>query len=493
MSETLRAVEFYCGIGGLHLALQRARPSARVVASYDVNTVGNEVYAARNNLVTALEALTFLHQHNFGLRPSARDVRALTPAELDAHSADIWLLSPPCQPYTRQGLQLGKADGRVWQPRWRDAHFSDASAGLQASSFACLLAAMQRMKRPPARLLVENVVGFENSETRTELLVALSGYVTAEVILSPSQFGVPYSRPRYYLLAARKPAPGCRLSTPLAETPWRRPLGITVQPRRSLSEYLQADDDGSLWDEYAVPWAAVRSSLLAVDVAVQQCERDLNCFTKSYGKYAKGTGSLLARGGDDVRLLFDAVERAAADAQPEGLDAVGALGKCIATLPGWPMDAPPLRCAGPIGALGTIFTHNVTLVHTCAQVPDTVGGIAAARISGELRVPSTRDAPAALRAAGQFTQRGRGDGPLGAPIGRLAALTLRWFSVNNLCYFVSSLTDHHASCASAAISSSSARCSIACIAATASPISPCTKPVSVKLQPLRWSDTRLSL
>ena len=60
---------------------QRARPhDAQVVASYDVNPLANDTYAL-----------------NFGRRPSGRDIRALRPDELDAHAADLWLLSPPCQ------------------------------------------------------------------------------------------------------------------------------------------------------------------------------------------------------------------------------------------------------------------------------------------------------------------------------------------------------------------------------------------------------------
>ena len=60
---------------------QRARPhDAEVVASYDVNPLANDTYAL-----------------NFGRRPSGRDIRALRPDELDAHAADLWLLSPPCQ------------------------------------------------------------------------------------------------------------------------------------------------------------------------------------------------------------------------------------------------------------------------------------------------------------------------------------------------------------------------------------------------------------
>jgi tRNA (cytosine38-C5)-methyltransferase len=288
-----------------------------VVAAYDVNPVGNDVYA-----------------HNFGLRPSGRDVRALSAAELDRHRADLWLLSPPCQPYTRQGNQLGKADGR-------------------AGSFCCLLAALQKMQHPPRRLLVENVVGFEASEMRDDLLAALPGYLVHEYVLSPAQLGVPYSRPRYFLLAAL-PSPGCTLATPQLEIPGRSPPGAETPPRaRLLSEFLELSGggDAALWERFAVPWAAVRSSLLAVDLVHESADeatppRPVNCFTKNYAKYAKGTGSLLARSAADVARLFAAVELAAAEAGcgAGGLAEPGALGR----LTSWPPGAPPLRYLTPL-------------------------------------------------------------------------------------------------------------------------------------------------
>ena len=43
-SERVRAVEFFCGIGGFHYALQRADSAAVVVEALDLNPVGNDVY-----------------------------------------------------------------------------------------------------------------------------------------------------------------------------------------------------------------------------------------------------------------------------------------------------------------------------------------------------------------------------------------------------------------------------------------------------------------
>lgn len=103
------------------------------------------------------------------------------------------------------------------------------SADARAFSFIKILNLMQDMSYPPQMLFVENVVGFEVgtnfiwtlvfcfnasrqwisliclwqvSDTHDQLLEVLSGlnFNTQEFILSPLQFGVPYSRPRYFCL-----------------------------------------------------------------------------------------------------------------------------------------------------------------------------------------------------------------------------------------------------------------------------------------------------
>ena len=328
----LRAVEFYCGIGGLHWALKRARSNgATVVASYDVNPLACDTYAL-----------------NFGARPSGTDIRALKPTQLDAHEADLWLLSPPCQPYTRTGLQLGKDDGR-------------------AGSLTVLLGVLCQMSRPPARLLLENVVGFDRSEMRDDLVAALHscGYALHEFVLSPTQCGVPLSRPRYFLLAALRPGPCCRLAVPLAVTPCTQlppPADADAEACNANAAEMRfyLEQSGDVWGgEYAVPWSAVRTSLLAIDfIHPGTClPSSANCVTKAYGRYAKGTGSLVIGSGEEVDRLFavvqrDATKHAAAagvevPANPGGGKA-GMLGPLIAThLHDWPADAPALRYLTP--------------------------------------------------------------------------------------------------------------------------------------------------
>jgi site-specific DNA-cytosine methylase len=66
---------------------------------------------------------------------------------------------------------------------------------------------MADMTRPPQFLVVENVVGFETSATREALAETLldAGYHFHEFLLSPVNFGTPYSRPRYFCVARKKP------------------------------------------------------------------------------------------------------------------------------------------------------------------------------------------------------------------------------------------------------------------------------------------------
>ena len=96
--EPLRCVEFFAGLGGYSCALRQASldrdrdrdrdslPPVQVVAAYEVDQVCCNVF-----------------EHNHGLRPSNKSIETLDAAALSAHCADLWVLSPPCQPFTRGG------------------------------------------------------------------------------------------------------------------------------------------------------------------------------------------------------------------------------------------------------------------------------------------------------------------------------------------------------------------------------------------------------
>lgn len=138
---------------GLHYALSACRPDASVVA-FDVNDLANSVYehnfGTRPQQVGALRCpaappsgqpvAALYNQGNRGSHsgqprsaegataacttpthpiaprcPTAvqTNISSLTAKRLDKWAADVWLLSPPCQPYTRRGLQKHSADVRA--------------------------------------------------------------------------------------------------------------------------------------------------------------------------------------------------------------------------------------------------------------------------------------------------------------------------------------------------------------------------------------------
>ena len=126
------ALEFFSGIGGLHYGLQwslahsgKANPY-KVIASFDINHVTNEILS-----------------HNFGneiINQTA--INDLSIKQIESWNANCWLLSPPCQPFTRGGKGLDDQDPR--------------SKGLLS-----LIDKLALLSNPPKYLFLENVFNFE--------------------------------------------------------------------------------------------------------------------------------------------------------------------------------------------------------------------------------------------------------------------------------------------------------------------------------------------
>lgn len=245
----LRVVELYCGIGGAAAALG---PAAVSVGAFDISAPAIAVY-----------------RHNFpGHRAEVRLIDGLPAARLRALEADLFWLSPPCQPYTRRGHQRHQDDPR-------------------AATFLAALALIDAC-RPPF-VALENVVGFETSVARDRLLETLTsaGYEARETLLCPSQLGWPNRRPRYYLVAARSPH---RLLpvVPLPVAPVRLAelLGEGVLGEGELGEEAlgELEVDAEKQRRY-------EGALHRVDLADPQALT--TCFTSAYGRSFVRSGSYL--------------------------------------------------------------------------------------------------------------------------------------------------------------------------------------------------------
>ncbi|XP_025954451.2 tRNA (cytosine(38)-C(5))-methyltransferase isoform X3 [Dromaius novaehollandiae] len=330
----LRVLELYSGIGGMHQALKDSCISAEVVAAVDVNTLANEVY-----------------KHNFPSTPLwAKTIEGISLKEFDRLSFDMILMSPPCQPFTRIGLQ-----GDVSDPRTK--------------SFLYILDILPRLQKLPKYILLENVKGFESSSARNELLKTLEtcGFKCQEFLLSPTCLGIPNSRLRYFLIARLHPmpfsfqAPGEILTKfpdqdlkdlikdkvadkldeasssllskeknldpsvgPDCSSKKNLPKGaflFKLETAEEMERKHSQDNDSSIqmlkdfleedneeMSQYFLPPKSLLRYALLLDIVKPTCRRS-TCFTKGYGHYVEGTGSVLQTAVDvQLESVFKCIE-----------------------------------------------------------------------------------------------------------------------------------------------------------------------------------------
>ncbi|KAJ3131017.1 C-5 cytosine-specific DNA methylase [Irineochytrium annulatum] len=256
--------EFFSGIGGyrsalLKLAASGSFPVVEKYHAFDVNDNANAVY-----------------HHAYGDSPSSKNISLLTAAELDCLQASLWTHrtneTSPCQPYTRNGPRKHMSDNR-------------------SLPLLSLMSALRAMQAPPTMMMLENVLGFELSDSYRDVMDALAarGYVAQGFIANPTTLGIPNSRPRFYLLAKR----GAAFVDPsLDGKVTRDPEFIPRKPLSPISAYLEpaADEDAGLEIGRAMLWKQGAAFDFVRAEGMRSC-----CFTKNYGGFARGTGSVLMR------------------------------------------------------------------------------------------------------------------------------------------------------------------------------------------------------
>jgi DNA (cytosine-5)-methyltransferase 1 len=241
MSDRLRVVELFCGIGGCAAALG---DQAEIVAAIDINENALQVY-----------------RHNYPHPAAALEIGSLSADWYRELRADLWWLSPPCQPYTKRGLKRDLDDPR-------------------AASLAAVLEKMA-VVRPPY-VALENVPDFRGTLAHRRLrdILTAGGYSMQERILCPTQLGLPNRRRRFYLVASR-----WRLN------PW--PAERWETPIESVHQFLDRDISPDLWVE---PEWVDRYNGAMHFVDPYDAEAVTNCFTSAYGRSYVRSGSYLQVG-----------------------------------------------------------------------------------------------------------------------------------------------------------------------------------------------------
>lgn len=200
-------------------------------------------------------------------RAKEKDVKRLTDAHLASVQADLWVMSPPCQPYTCRGKEMDVADPRA-------EGLSRLTAFLSSAGPSDL----------PYGILLENVPGFEASTSYTRLRDVLQtrGYDFREYRLCPTQFNIPNRRRRFYLVAIRSTTAKLRPAVS------RDPVKCDLPPSATctaltLAHFLEGNAATSYYDEsYRIPAHYLRNEA-ALDVVTPE-SIESNCFTGAYGR-----------------------------------------------------------------------------------------------------------------------------------------------------------------------------------------------------------------
>jgi tRNA (cytosine38-C5)-methyltransferase len=313
----LRYLEFYAGIGGWSMALQEALPTVFSVdvrlqccAALDHSDLCMEVYQ-HNHQQHALESF---NQKNGTKKTKLASNKAvciekLTVQQLTDWKADLWMMSPPCQPHTRQHSN-------------QESDLDDA----RSNSFLhiCELLVKLPPESKPAIILLENVIGFESSNScRTWMhAVGSSNYVAAHFHLQPTQAGLPNDRPRYYCVAVQRDKLvadqgwlehyfQASVQSETSDSKWQprvhtslRELDLVPEDTMNqdklpaLGSFLDKNVDGA--SLLRVPLSVLqRPAAWCLDIVAPDSTRT-SCFTSSYGKYIKGTGSVLLQPGKEL-------------------------------------------------------------------------------------------------------------------------------------------------------------------------------------------------
>eukprot|EP00835_Amoeboradix_gromovi_P000954 NODE_36_length_31474_cov_0.342438.p10 type:complete len:318 gc:universal NODE_36_length_31474_cov_0.342438:2427-3380(+) len=233
LQTKVAGIEFFSGIG----AWKYGMPDIDFVP-FDINEKANSIYF-----------------DNHGVKPIVKNLASLKCKEIP--DALIWCMSPPCQPFTLQKSS-----------RYKKKHDFRNDALINLISMISL--------KLPRIIILENVANFKNSDICELFKKALNNnhYKFDEVLLCPTQLGIPNKRKRYFLIAILD-----------REFSFVQPKSIKC---KDLSEYLDEHVDKGFYIEIPI----LEKYFKIADI-VTFCDRDSNCFTKNYNRIIEGSGSLI--------------------------------------------------------------------------------------------------------------------------------------------------------------------------------------------------------
>ena len=261
----MRAIDLFCGAGGLTLGLRRA--GWEVVTGIDVDAAVGATYDSNNPGAVFMPA----------------DLRTVTDQEIGilagtVPSAELLLAGcAPCQPFSKQ------------RGRGRPRRSGEATL---LGQFARLVRALE-----PKVVLMENVPGIAevpgfSSFRRFLGILRECGYRCDHRVLNARDFGVPQHRRRYVLLAAH----GSAAALP---SPANDPESDAVTVRTTIDRFPAIDageEDASIPNHYAAQLSAKNLQRIRAtpidggsrrdwpDELTLECHRNTHGFSDVYGR-----------------------------------------------------------------------------------------------------------------------------------------------------------------------------------------------------------------
>ena len=309
--SSIRMIEFFSGIGGMRISIEKAlnwrnnnNHKSKVdyqlerCFAYDISLHANRVYS-----------------HNFGGQDDTvctKLVEQLKVEQIRKMNANLWTMSPPCQPFTSNASNKKQLDN--------DDKRCNGLKGIMR------LLVELTFEEKPKWIFLENVKGFATSQMCSLFCECLdnNGYSYKSYLLSPISLGIPNHRKRFYILGTKKKISNDsnnntaaieRNTTIHDHTSFVNSVAAnnssfvadgcsirTIKPK-TISRYLDPTllqssnnnfSDESILRQYRVPKSILEKSWSKNLGIVTSRDTQTHCFTAGYGRiYHKSTGSLL--------------------------------------------------------------------------------------------------------------------------------------------------------------------------------------------------------
>eukprot|EP00388_Colpodella_angusta_P010603 GDKJ01027533.1.p1 GENE.GDKJ01027533.1~~GDKJ01027533.1.p1 ORF type:complete len:535 (-),score=102.63 GDKJ01027533.1:29-1633(-) len=168
----MKVLELFSGLGGMRFSFLYAGMDLKF-HPIDISDSANQTY-----------------ERTFKEKVKQLDICTLDEKFFKENEFDVWTMSPPCQPYTRQ----------------RDAKCREGADNRSSalSHLIFMLSSLENILLPKV-LVLENVRHFAGSAACMDLSCVLikRGFKVRAFVTSPRQIGFPNERTRFYLIAKR--------------------------------------------------------------------------------------------------------------------------------------------------------------------------------------------------------------------------------------------------------------------------------------------------